>query len=209
MGMFALTAFDGGAYTLTWNITHTATNPTAAHIHDAWGGSSGGVLQALSASGTSPIMGSAAIDEANAQKIASGHTYANVHTMANGNGEIRGQIIREGEHLWSSAMDGMQEVPAVTTTATGGFGIIVHTDGGATYEGTFTGLTATAAHIHTGGPAVSGAVLQALTLTGGGTGVAGDIANPFPAGNDGGFYVNAHTTANAGGEIRGNLKRNP
>jgi hypothetical protein len=209
-GTFTLSDFDGGAYTLTWNITHDAANAQMAHIHNGWAATNGGVAQGFS-SATSPIMGSAAVDEAFAQKLATGHTYANVHTTAHSGGEIRGQILHEGETLWWSGMGGNAEIPAVTTTADGGFGIIVHKDGGATYEGTFVGLTATMAHIHKGGPAEpSGAVAQGLTLVANGTAVAGDCPNPFNgAGTDGGFYVNAHTAAHGGGEIRGNLNKNP
>jgi hypothetical protein len=70
----------------------------------------------------------------------------------------------------------------------------------------FTGLTATAAHIHTGAVGVNGGVLYPLTLTSiGAQGTqaitTADLAN-LEAGN---FYVNAHTAANPGGEIRGQI----
>jgi hypothetical protein len=111
-------------------------------------------------------------------------------------------------------MTGSNEVPPVATTATGAAAFILsYTQDSLRYQAVFTGLSAgnaTAAHIHTGIAGVSGAVLYPLTLTGGGTGATGTqailpadlaalMATP-PA-----LYANAHTAANPGGEIRGQI----
>jgi len=113
-------------------------------------------------------------------------------------------------------MSGSQETPAVTTSASGSidanYNRLTKT---LSYKVTFSGLSgnATAAHIHgLGEPGVMAGVLQTFS--------------PFPAATSGTYsgtllidgvkfteayllssryYINIHTAANGGGEIRGQL----
>lgn len=120
---------------------------------------------------------------------------------------------------WSATMDSLQEVP---TNASPGTGFVTGTlddvSGLVTLtSGIFSGLlgATTAAHIHGLAPVGSNAgVLIGLspslgvtsgTITGGGTLTGGNIAGMV----NGLTYVNLHTQAFPGGEIRGQIIMTP
>ena len=107
------------------------------------------------------------------------------------------------------------EVPAPTGAAgaAGTFsGKYVENKKGAvfTWKLSFSGLTGagTAAHIHMGKPGVAGNVIVALCspCKSGMTGKANISKSVIAALEGGKAYVNVHTTKNAGGEIRGQVK---
>jgi hypothetical protein len=137
-----------------------------------------------------------------------GKLYFNVHSAANAAGEIRGQI---GPVAMVATLDGAQEVPAVTTTASGKAVFVVDPvtrmlSGGVGY----TGVTATSAHIHTGATGATGAAAVTLTVDSN-TNTATVPANTvltqtqyddMLAGN---LYVNVHSTTFSSGEIRGQI----
>ena len=103
--------------------------------------------------------------------------------------------------------------PKGAAGAAGAFTAIV-TESGSTrtiaWKLTFTGLTgrAVAAHIHKGKPGVPGAVIVPLCgpCKSGQTGqvkISRDVADLLESGR---AYVNVHTSKNAGGEIRGQVR---
>ena len=107
-------------------------------------------------------------------------------------------------------LSGDKEVPPVTTTATGTGSIAVAADGSVTGLVTTLGLMGTAAHIHVGAAGVNGPVIIPLTKATDnvwsvppGTKLTADQLQAYRAG---GLYVNVHTEANKGGEIRSQLK---
>ena len=106
-------------------------------------------------------------------------------------------------------LSGDQEVPPVKTAATGAGSIVVATDGSVSGSVTTTGLTGTAAHVHTGAVGMNGPVIIPLTKTADGvwTVPAGAklSADQLTVYRAGGLYVNVHTEANKGGEIRTQL----
>jgi CHRD domain len=109
-----------------------------------------------------------------------------------------------------ATLDGAQEVPPVTTAATGTATFLIDEEAATlTYEIQFTGLSGTvaAAHIHPGKRGVNGPpaiTLNVATLANGtATGITPDQVAAMVSG---GAYVNLHTAANIGGEIRGQLE---
>ena len=88
--------FDSATKKLTWNGTYMGLTgaSSAAHFHGpAAAGANAGVLVAAPAP-ASPFDGHATLTDAQAADLMAGKVYFNVHTAANPNGEIRGQITK-------------------------------------------------------------------------------------------------------------------
>jgi hypothetical protein len=107
-------------------------------------------------------------------------------------------------------LSGSQEVPPVTTAASGRGTITVAADKSVSGSVTTSGVNATAAHIHMAAMGQNGPVIIPLTKTADGVWSVPAGAKltdaqygAFKAGN---LYVNVHSDANKGGEIRGQLK---
>lgn len=86
--------FTPGDNTLAYTITYAGlTGPAgAAHIHGpADPGANAGVVVPF-ADAASPITGTATLTAEQVTELMAGRYYVNVHTAANGGGEIRGQI---------------------------------------------------------------------------------------------------------------------
>ena len=109
-------------------------------------------------------------------------------------------------------LSGSNEVPPVTTTATGTAMVTIGDDRSVKATVTATGMTATASHIHEGAAGANGPVIVPFTKTGDNAFAAPDGAKltesqyaSYKAGN---IYVNVHSAKNPGGEIRAQLKGN-
>jgi hypothetical protein len=107
-------------------------------------------------------------------------------------------------------LTGSHEVPAVKTMARGSGTIEVAADGTVSGKISTRGIKGTMAHIHEGAPGKEGPPIIALAPASRGTWVvpAGSKLTPhqyqeFLAGE---LYVNVHSAAHPGGEIRGQLK---
>jgi len=108
------------------------------------------------------------------------------------------------------ALSGSHEIPPVTTSATGAAIINVGADKAVRGSVTVSGLSPTAVHIHEAPAGKNGPIVIPLTQTGPDVwSVPENIKltdvqfESFKAGN---LYVNVHTVANRGGEIRGQIK---
>ena len=106
-------------------------------------------------------------------------------------------------------LTGDQEVPPVKSAGTGSGTIVIGTDKTVSGSVKSTGIAGTAAHIHEAASGTNGPVIIPLTKDGdtyavpAGAKLTDAQFASFQAGN---LYVNVHTAANPGGEIRGQLK---
>jgi hypothetical protein len=107
-------------------------------------------------------------------------------------------------------LTGDQEVPPVTTMASGISTIKIAADGAVSGSVTTSGMDAIAAHIHIGAMGKNGPVIVpfAKNTEGAwapqpGAKLTADQLKAYQAGE---LYINVHTAANKGGEIRAQLK---
>src|SRR6266702_6176674 len=87
--------YDAASKKLTWKLTYSGLSgpATAAHFHGpAEAGKNAGVAVLIGNNPTSPAKGTATLTDAQADDLAGGRWYVNVHTGANRGGEIRGQV---------------------------------------------------------------------------------------------------------------------
>lgn len=194
------------------NVTGMAMASTGWHIHTGRAGFNGGVLIDLSDAGAVPasaVSGTRPITAASVADLEAGRWYVNMHSAANPAGEIRGQILRPGERLFIARMNGMEELPPVTTMATGTLGAIMSANRDSlAYDGVVMGVTPMAAHLHRGALGVGGDVVTPLTIMGSdlrGVAALNSSSPLLTALPMGGIYVNVHSTMFPAGEIRGQL----
>jgi hypothetical protein len=107
-------------------------------------------------------------------------------------------------------LSGANEVPPVTTSATGTAAVTIKSDRSVSVKVTVTGMTATASHIHEGAAGANGPVIVPFTKTADNTFVAPEGAKlteaQYESYKQGKLYVNVHSAANPGGEVRAQLK---
>jgi CHRD domain len=106
---------------------------------------------------------------------------------------------------------GSNEVPPVTTSATGSANITIGADRSVKASVTAKDMTATASHIHMGAAGSNGPVIVPFTKSGDTFSAAPDAKlteEQYTAYKAGNLYVNVHSAKNPGGEIRGQLKGN-
>jgi CHRD domain len=106
-------------------------------------------------------------------------------------------------------LSGTEEIPPISVPGSGSGSFTFGADGSVSGSVTTTGVQGTAAHIHQGARGQNGPVIIPLTKNGdtysapAGAKLTEAQMQAFRAGN---LYVNVHTTANKGGEVRGQLQ---
>ncbi len=106
-------------------------------------------------------------------------------------------------------LTGANEEPPVATSATATGKIVIAADGAVSGSLTATGIVPTMGHIHQAAPGVNGPVIIPLTQNGNvftvpaGAKLTETQLAAYKAGN---LYVNIHSAAHPGGEIRVQLK---
>ena len=212
---------DPGTRAITGGITFAGLtgNPSGAHIHRADTSIAIGLVQA-SDNATAIVPAGTTLSTADYAELLAGTLYFNVHTTANPNGEIRGQINLQGGVLAGvSSMDFAQEVaPDVTCTGitTTGQGTVIADQ--ATGRVLIAYMThdvtnASAGHIHTSpsGPGSNGVVIvpfnnvgPTLVYPAAGAQMTAQNLLDFRANY---LYFNIHSTTDGcpGGEIRGDI----
>jgi hypothetical protein len=199
-------------------VTTGLTGANLAHVHVGARGASppGNVVIPLSGGPDVWFVpdGAAALTTAQIADFLAGNYYFNVHTPTNPNGEIRGQIDKDGTAKLAS-LTGGQEVPANTSAGYGG-GILVVEDGTGEVSGfvVSSGLTgANNAHVHIAprGQSPAGNVITPM-VGGPNVWIIPDTATALDptqrqAFTDDGLYYNVHTPAIPAGEIRGQVDK--
>jgi len=196
------------------------------HLHNGFAGENGPVVLPLQ-----PVDGSETVyrgteadvlpgEELDFAQLAQGANYLNIHSAANPSGELRGQLIGSGIESVRMELQGEQENPPVVNApdisgvAYATFNvaherIVVNS----TVEGFVPALDAPVGpvHLHTGFAGENGPVVLPLQPVDGSEtvfrGTEFDLidALDFSLLSQGGIYLNVHSAANAGGEVRGQL----
>jgi hypothetical protein len=107
------------------------------------------------------------------------------------------------------ALSGAEEVPAVKTEAKGSGSFRIADDGAVSGSVTTTGVAGTMAHIHMAAKGANGPVIVPLTKNGDTWSVPKDrklTPEQMKAFKEGRLYVNVHSVAHKGGEIRAQLQ---
>jgi len=215
VGVAAVT-LNGRMDSLSVNLTVTGLsgNITGAHFHKGNPGSNGPVvfnlMSFMSGTGAAGYITGADLTPTLLADFLAGNLYVNVHTATNPNGEIRGQIIPEADIQFVASINGAQENPAVSTP---GFGLATFAlskhSGKLMIRAVVTGLSGAiaGAHLHKAATGTNGPVILNLTSDLLGNSISkevdpNDFLSDLLAGN---IYINFHTAANPGGEIRGQL----
>ncbi|HKX45347.1 MAG TPA: CHRD domain-containing protein, partial [Planctomycetota bacterium] len=197
-------AFDSVTGVLTCAVTSDLAAATVAHVHDGPVGVNGPIAVGLAPTGPGDFTGSGPLAAGLVTDLFREGLYVNVHSGAFPAGEIRGQIRVPTE--FRSNLTAGKEVPPPPSLATAKARFTLNQPAGTlTYDVQATGLVATAAHIHRGAVGVNGPIVFPLTQTGPATfsGTTGPLTNAdFVDLLTNRFYVNVHTAAFPGGEIR-------
>lgn len=195
-------------------------NPTAAHIHRL-DGTPFLPLNLAADNATATVPANTMLSSADYAELLAGYLYFNVHTAANLNGEIRGQITgTTGVTAGLATLTGAQEVPTNASTAAGRGTIVFDSTTRAILicYATHNVTNTTLAHVHTGVPGVSGSPNVVPVMTLGTNIVTAAVPTTLTAQNvtdltAGNTYFNVHSSnnlcppaANCGaGEIRGQI----
>lgn len=204
-------------YTITVNNVASGDALQAAHIHTGNPVTNGPVIQDFSpsfnggtATGTITNVRQSLVDSL---KDDANQLYFNVHSTQVGSGLVRGQLNSRIEFAQDVVLSGDNEVPPVSTTASGIARLRMTADKNlysvVIVDGLESGDEWTAAHIHNGVTGENGSVLVGLAAG------AADFGVPKVATlDDAGFaavktaalYVNAHTNLWPDGAIRGQIR---
>jgi len=107
-------------------------------------------------------------------------------------------------------LTGANEVPPVNSSGSGTGTVTITPSRAVSGSITVTGITPTAAHIHEAAAGANGPVIVPMTKSGDNTFVFGPNASlteaQYASYKAGKLYVNVHTAANPGGELRAQLK---
>ena len=198
-----------------------------AHLHFGLPGQNGGILFLLSSEleneGLSGIFRAAEntfeVSDMFPDTILGRQLYVNLHSLENGSGELRGQVMPFANAYFTATLAGINEVMPVDTSGNGAFKMELNGNQ-LVASGSFNGLVGDfdaniggGSHVHTGMAGENGGIAFNLNAT-----LSEDLKSGtyLPADNtvtltdeqitalyDASLYVNIHTTAVPSGEIRG------
>jgi hypothetical protein len=200
-----------------------------AHLHNAIAGSNGGIVRGINteidAGNRSGVIladsNRIALSPAELQVMLDRGIYVNVHTEANGGGEIRGQVLPLAGSYFHTSFSGLNAATYVESPAQGGLKLelidttLVVSGSVTMLDGDFDANVAGGAHLHLGSVGQTGGISVGLNPT-----VATDLKsatfvaddNTFPlmpdqvqALRESRLYANIHTTTVGSGEARGQI----
>jgi len=220
-GSASMTLMEPG---LAFHITVTGLTGTitGAHFHYGLTGINGPVVKDITADfngntaeGIWRTTGTEPLNDTLIKASLTGKIYVNVHTSANPNGEIRGQVEVSAGFPFGGAINGTQEVPPVTTNGNG-TGSFLLTEYGLIFKASVDSLSGpiTGVHFHNAPNGSSGPVVRDLMTELIGKTVVGIWRStdnqPFNQQMmqelfKGNIYINFHTSAHPNGEVRGQL----
>ena len=151
-------------------VKTTGITGTVAHIHEGVAGVIGGVIvplaQTAADSGLWVVPAGQLLTASQVASFNAGNLYFNVHSTANPVGEMRGQILPATIRVGTATLSGANEVPAVTTNASGTGVMTVNSVTRLVSGGVGTiAIVGTVAHVHEGEAGVVSGVIVPLTLT--------------------------------------------
>ena len=178
---------------LNLNVTYAGITPTAWHIHKAAVGVAGSVVFNFGTTFTTPYNYISPLALATDQEadLLAGNNYFNMHSAKSASGEIRGQLTAAASTAKGSVTGKYNNTTKILTLTV-----------------TYSGLTPTAWHLHKGAAGVAGPVVLDLGTTFTSpfifttTALTTDQETDLKTGN---YYLNIHSAAATGGEIRGQL----
>lgn len=187
---------------------------TASHIHAGDAVTNGSVYIPFNGTFTNnALSGAVLLTPAQADSIQNFPMYVNIHSTQSPGGIMRGQMDKNIVFAANVVMTGANEVPPVTTTATGTTYLRLADDNTlfskVVVADLESGDTWTAAHVHTGAPGVNGDVLVPLCNSATDFGISissaltADVATTLLTAE---VYANAHTTNHPAGIIRGQIR---
>jgi hypothetical protein len=171
---------------------------SAAHFHTS---ANGGVIKSLTFVSNHTTGNWTGMSDENIQDLLRGRVYMNVHSSTNAGGEIRANM-EFSDGLFTGILDGSQ---ASTSSTAKGTAWINLSDDSARYHATIAGLNGifSAAHFHT---TIGGGVIKAVTFIDSTTTGYWDMQEKIIDLVRGRIYLNVHSSVNAGGEIRADMK---
>jgi hypothetical protein len=203
---------DRATRVLNYTVTYSGITPSAGHIHRINAANGNGPVEIPFGNLASPIIGQATLaTNSRVDSLINGFYYVNLHTPANPGGEIRGNIRVSGPIRLNAVLSGAAERPnPVNSPGSGQFvGVIDPSTRVLNYTVTYSGITPSAGHLHRinaangngpveiGFPNLASPIIGTSTLTT--SSRVDSLLNGF-------YYVNLHTPANPGGEIRGDIR---
>ena len=206
--------FNENDNTLTAQLELNGIVATAAHIHSGYAGQTGAVMAAFEAvdDSASLRLDRWQLDETQLQQLLDGALYINVHSESFPEGELRAQVIVNNTEVRTFSLSSHQQVPVVTSTASGtGYLTVIPDDNTMILNVHHKALPEVlAAHVHSGEIGENGEPFlnlnpdsqQEHVLTSGVQETNAETIAQILADDT---YVNIHTSQYEAGEIRGQM----
>ena len=208
--------------TLWYDVVSTGLSGVinGAHFHLGAPGVAGNVvvdiLPSLTGNRLGGIITGAALNKNVIAQLLRGDLYVNLHTVLHPNGEIRGQVYRVARQGYTINLNGLQEVPPVSSNAKGSGIVSISREGdNAHFMLVADGLVPTGGQFYKQVAGQNGTAIFDLlpySVPGGAFGYWKSTASNTPfnstlanAFNKDSIYVNVNTVANPNGEIRGQV----